>query len=153
MPKKTTSSLIKLITGKIAIVDGGDFGSSDSEGIFSKFLTKHKIKHDVLTELYSASKDLSKYDTLAFWTTGVDKEGIDKIIDFDIRNVKTVIAMNANAFSIIYYAARKHRAKSKLFTKIKVIGFDSGYAENFLESGFDYEKILFIPQHRWSFRY
>lgn len=89
----------------LAICDG-DCGST-METYFEKFFDENKIPYDKCYNLYKEPKDLSKYKTIAFFTTNTYPKKIEKILDFDKSNLKTVIVISEWAYDLASPLAEK----------------------------------------------
>lgn len=82
----------------LAICDG-DYGST-METYFEKFFDENNIPYEKCYNLYKEPKDLSKYKTIAFFTTNSYPKKIEKILDFDKSNLKTVIVISEWAYDL-----------------------------------------------------
>jgi hypothetical protein len=89
----------------LAICDG-DYGST-METYFENFFDENNIPYDKCYNLYKEPKDLSKYKTIAFFTTNSYPKKIEKILDFDKSNLKTVIVISEWAYDLSSPLAEK----------------------------------------------
>lgn len=141
-----TSDLLHLIDGNIAICDGG--GISFREEQFIKFLKHINKSYTIEEDLYDSIKDfdktdhLSKYNVIAFQTTGVYEDKFKKIIEFDKSNLKCIVLLERENYRLVRDLAN--------FLGIYVIHFSTkywGFYENGEYKEKDvYEKILRFPE-------
>lgn len=82
----------------VAICDGDNGGVMEDK--FEKLFTENNIQFTREYGLYKRSSDLSKYKTIAFFTTNSRPESVLKIIDFDKSELETVIIIGEWAYEI-----------------------------------------------------
>ena len=136
------SELLKFIHAPVCIADGQDFG--EIEEYFCNFLKSNNIEFTEETHLYSRKADLSKYSTICFSTTGTFIDKIDKLMDFDLSNLKTIVVLNEVAFNLVKYLANE--------IGVNVLGFfwpawDAYKATNNEQL---ISQILFFANHKWG---
>lgn len=93
-----TKAMLETLPMPLAICDG-DHGST-MEQYFEDFFKSNKIAYDQRYGLYSNKRDLSKYATLAFFTTNSHETLVAEILEFDKSNLKCVIVMGEWAYNI-----------------------------------------------------
>ena len=101
----------------MAICDGDAGGVM--EDYFEKFFDSNNIKYEKCYNLYKEQKDLSKYKTIAFFTTNSYPKKVEKILDFDKSNLKTVIVISEYAYDLAYPLADKLGIEIYAFDHLK----------------------------------
>jgi hypothetical protein len=82
----------------IAVCDG-DSGNINNDPL-EDFLTKNRVQFDRCYNLYIKQVDLSKYKTIAFFTTMAYPDKVANLLDFDMSNLKSVIVLGEWAYNL-----------------------------------------------------
>jgi len=82
----------------IAVCDG-DSGNINNDPL-EEFFTENGIYFDRCYNLYKELMDLSKYGTIAFFTTMAYPDKVQKLLDFDMSNLKSVIVIGEWAYKL-----------------------------------------------------
>lgn len=84
--------------GLCCVCDKTTFGPP--EKIFMSFLDEHNVSYEKAENMLISPKDLSQYQTLAFFTTGFDQNVVKNFSYFDKSKLRYIIALNSIAYNL-----------------------------------------------------
>jgi len=130
--KEEALKMLTSVYTPIAICNGQEFLDEEGEALEELFKIA-EVEYEIVDNLFEEKKDLSKYKTIAFGTTYVEPEKVQKILDFDKSNLKTVIVFDSISYNIV----RKYGKGLKL----NVLGFNDVSFRDFKE-GFENKRPI-----------
>lgn len=89
----------------IAVCDG-DSGNINNDPL-EDYFTENEVEFDRCYNLYRRQVDLSKYQTIAFFTTMAYPDKVERLLDFDMSNLKSVIVLGEWAYNLAKPLAEK----------------------------------------------
>jgi hypothetical protein len=120
----------------LAICDG-DSGNINNDPL-EVFFDNNGLKFDRCYNLYRTPVDLSKYKTLAFFTTMAYPDKVEKLLDFDMSNLKSVIVIGEWAYELAKPLSKKLNIPLYAYDEVDecLVFADNYFSPNYFEDKF-----------------